>query len=93
MPARCVPSFCNWLEVQGYVQVATSSHVKMPKVGRSLIRIIEFEEFERLLKACASPHEVGPTTNCNATRVNSDIKFLKSADDPPGKDQASGRRT
>src|SRR5258708_33683299 len=56
------------LEAQGYVQVAPSNRVKMPKVGKPFIRIIEFDEFERILKACTPPHEVGPTADCNAAR-------------------------
>ena len=66
--ARSMRAFCNWLEAEGYVQVAPSNHVKMPKVGRPLIRIIEFEEFERMLKACTPSHEVGPITDMNAAR-------------------------
>ncbi len=66
--ARSMRAFCNWLEAEGYVQVAPSNHVKMPKVGKPLIRIIEFEEFERLLKACTPSHEVGPITDMNAAR-------------------------
>jgi integrase/recombinase XerD len=66
--ARSMRAFCNWLEAEGYVQVAPSHHVKMPKVGKPLIRIIEFEEFERLLKACTPPHEFGPITDMNAAR-------------------------
>ncbi len=66
--ARSMRAFCNWLEAEGYVQVAPSHHVKMPKVGRPLIRIIEFEEFERMLKACTPSHEVGPITDMNAAR-------------------------
>jgi integrase/recombinase XerD len=66
--ARSMRAFCNWLEAEGYVQVAPSNHVKMPKVGKPLIRIIEFEEFERMLKACAPPHETGPLTDMNAAR-------------------------
>jgi integrase/recombinase XerD len=66
--ARSMRAFCNWLEAQGYVQVAPSNRVKMPKVGKPLIRIIEFEEFERMLKACTPAHEVGPTTDMNAAR-------------------------
>src|SRR5258707_15689789 len=31
--ARSMRAFCNWLESQGYVQVAPSNHVKMPKIG------------------------------------------------------------
>ncbi len=48
--ARSMRAFCNWMELQGYVQVAPSHHVRMPKVGKPLIRIIEFDEFERMLK-------------------------------------------
>ncbi len=66
--ARSMRAFCNWLEAEGYMQAAPSNHVKMPKVGRPLIRIIEFEEFERMLKACTPPHEVGPVTDRNAAR-------------------------
>ncbi len=66
--ARSMRAFCNWLEAEGYVQVSPAHHVKMPKVGKPLIRIIEFDEFERILKACTPPHEVGPTTDCNAAR-------------------------
>ena len=66
--ARSMRAFCNWMEVQGYVQVAPSNHVKMPKVGKPLIRIIEFDEFERMLKACTPPRETGPITDMNAAR-------------------------
>src|SRR5258708_1884509 len=66
--ARSMRAFCRWLEAQGYVQVAPSNRVKMPKVGKPFIRIIEFDEFERILKACTPPHEVGPTADCNAAR-------------------------
>jgi integrase/recombinase XerD len=66
--ARSIRAFCNWLEAQGYVEVAPSNRVKMPKVGKPLILIIEFDEFERMLKACTLPHEFGPTTDRNAAR-------------------------
>ena len=66
--ARSMRAFCRWLEAEGYVETAPSDHVKMPKVGKPLIRIIEFDEFERMLKACTPPHEVGPITDCNAAR-------------------------
>lgn len=66
--ARSMRAFCNWMEAQGYVQVAPSHHVKMPKVGKPLIRTIEFDEFERMLKACTPPHETGPITDMNAAR-------------------------
>src|SRR5579872_6534136 len=66
--ARSMRAFCNWLELEGYVQQSPATRVKMPKVGKPLIRIIEFEEFERMLQACTPPHEVGPTTDRNAAR-------------------------
>src|SRR5438132_8434066 len=53
--ARSMRAFCRWLESEGYVDVAPSSRVKMPKYGKPLIRIIEFDEFERMLKACTPP--------------------------------------
>ncbi len=66
--ARSMRAFCRWLETEGYVQVAPSNHVRMPKVGKPLIRIIEFDEFERMLQACIPPHEVGPIADRNAAR-------------------------
>jgi len=66
--ARSMRAFCNWLEAEGYVQITPSNHVRMPRVGKPLIRIIEFDEFERMLNACTPPHEVGPTTDRNAAR-------------------------
>ena len=66
--ARSMRAFCRWLELEGYVEIAPSNRVKMPKVGKPLIRIIEFDEFERMLKACTPPQEVGPTADCNAAR-------------------------
>jgi site-specific recombinase XerD len=66
--ARSMRAFCRWLEIEGYVEIAPSNRVKMPKIGKPLIRIIEFDEFERILKACTPPQEVGPTADRNAAR-------------------------
>ncbi len=66
--ARSMRAFCRWLELEEYVEVTPSKNVKMPKVGKPLIRIIEFEEFERMLQACTPAHEVGPLTDINAAR-------------------------
>jgi len=66
--ARSMRAFCNWLELESYVEVSPANRVKMPKVGKTLIRIIEFDEFERMLQACTPPHEVSPTTDRNAAR-------------------------
>ena len=61
-------AFCNWLVVQNSVEISPVNHVRMPKVGKPLIRIIEFDGFECMLKSCAPPHEVGPITDSNAAR-------------------------
>src|SRR5581483_12459211 len=66
--ARSMRAFCHWLEVEGYVQASPVNRVKMPKAGKPLIRIIEFDEFERILKACMPPHEVGSLADRNAAR-------------------------
>ncbi len=42
--------------------------VAFPKVGRPLIQTITTEEFERLLLACAPPHETGPYAERAAVR-------------------------
>jgi site-specific recombinase XerD len=42
--------------------------VVFPKVGKPLIRIIEPEEFEKLLQACTPDHEVGPLVDRAAAR-------------------------
>ncbi len=61
-------AFCNWLVAQRYVPMSLANHVKIPDAGIPLIRMIEFDEFERMLQACTPPHEVGPTTDRNAAR-------------------------
>jgi len=42
--------------------MSLANHIKIPDAGIPLIRIIEFDEFERMLHACTPPHEVGPIT-------------------------------
>ena len=45
-----------------------SSRVKLPKLEKPLIRIIEFEEFETLLEACEPPQEKSITADRNTAR-------------------------
>ena len=42
--------------------------VTFPKVGKPLIQTIDADEFERLLLACAPPHETGPIAERAAVR-------------------------
>ncbi|MBX5458819.1 MAG: tyrosine-type recombinase/integrase, partial [Thermogemmatispora sp.] len=66
--ARSMRAFCNWLEARGSVSRSPAADVSMPKVGKPLIRIIEQEEFKRLLQACASLSESGPLADYHAAR-------------------------
>jgi site-specific recombinase XerD len=66
--ARSVRAFCNWLEARGYVSRSPAADVRMSKVGKPLIRIIEEAELKHLLKTCASLDESGPQADCHAAR-------------------------
>jgi site-specific recombinase XerD len=66
--ARSVRAFRNWLEARGYVSRSPAADVRMSKVGKPLLRIIEEAELKRLLKACASLDESGPQVGCHAAR-------------------------
>jgi len=48
-------AFCNWLYTEQYVEENPAELVELTKLEKPLIRIIEFDEFEALLTACA-PH-------------------------------------
>jgi hypothetical protein len=50
--ARSVHAFCSWLIVQGYLKQTPFAQVKMPKMTRRRLHLIEPETFERLLHAC-----------------------------------------
>jgi hypothetical protein len=52
--------------------------VKLPKLEKPLIRIIEFEEFEALLDACAPPQETGPIADRNTARNRAILWLLSS---------------
>jgi integrase/recombinase XerD len=58
--ARSARAFFHWLVRQGTIEQNPFDRVVFPKVGKPRIQIIEPEEFERLLLACAPPNESGP---------------------------------
>jgi site-specific recombinase XerD len=57
--AQSMHAFCNWLMAEQYLEENPAERVELPKLEKPLIRIIEFEEFEKLLAACAAPQEKG----------------------------------
>jgi len=57
--ARSARAFFHWLVRCGTLTLNPFDRVVFPKVGRPLIQTITTEEFEKLLYACAPPHETG----------------------------------
>ncbi len=66
--AQSMHAFCNWLSVEQYIDENPAERVELPKLEKPLIRIIEFDEFEKLLAACAPPQEQGLIADRNAAR-------------------------
>jgi integrase/recombinase XerD len=66
--AQSMHAFCNWLIAEQYIEENPAERVELPKLEKPLIRIIEFEEFEALLAACAAPQEQGFIADRNAAR-------------------------
>jgi integrase/recombinase XerD len=66
--ARSARAFFHWLVRRETIERSPFDRVVFPKVGKPLIRIIESEEFERLLGACTPPGEVGPLADRAAAR-------------------------
>jgi site-specific recombinase XerD len=66
--ARSARAFFHWLVRRETIERNPFDRVVFPKVGKPLIRIIESEEFERLLTACTPPGEVGPLADRAAAR-------------------------
>jgi len=58
--ARSVRAFCHWLVDEGYLDESPFARIKMPKYDKPVIRIIEPEEFEKMLSACVPTNESGP---------------------------------
>jgi site-specific recombinase XerD len=59
---RSAHAFGKWLHDEGHTDVDVTDHFTLPKVGKPLIKILEEEEFERLLAACEAgqhPREYG----------------------------------
>jgi site-specific recombinase XerC len=66
--ARSVRAFCHWLVRRRLIIFNPFDEVIFPKVGKPLIKILEAEEFERLLWACAPPNEKSPLAERAAVR-------------------------
>src|SRR5436190_4521168 len=66
--AQSMHAFCNWLHAEQYIEENPVERVQLPKLEKPLIRIIEFEEFEALLAACAPPQEKGFLADRHAAR-------------------------
>jgi len=66
--AQSMHAFCHWLYDERYIEENPAARVKLPKLEKPLIRIIEFEEFEALLDACAPPQETGLIADRNTAR-------------------------
>ncbi len=66
--ARSARAFFHWLIRRGTLEQNPFDRVVFPKVGRPLIQTITTEEFEKLLLACAPPHETGPFAERAAVR-------------------------
>jgi integrase/recombinase XerD len=66
--ARSARAFFHWLVRRETIERNPFDRVTFPKVGKPLIRTIEPEEFERLLRACTPPGEVGPLADRAAAR-------------------------
>jgi site-specific recombinase XerD len=66
--ARSARAFFHWLVRRGTLDHNPFDRVVFPKVGRPLIQTITTEEFEKLLLACAPPHETGPFAERAAVR-------------------------
>jgi integrase/recombinase XerD len=66
--ARSARAFFHWLVRRGTLEHNPFDRVIFPKVGRPLIQTITTEEFEKLLLACAPPHETGSFAERAAVR-------------------------
>ena len=52
--AQSMHAFCNWLYAEEYNDGNPAERVELPKLEKPMIRIIEYDEFEKLLAACAA---------------------------------------
>src|SRR5947209_712400 len=66
--AQSMHAFCNWLYAEQSIDENPAERVELPKLEKPLIRIIEFDEFEKLLGACAPPQEKGFIADRNTAR-------------------------
>jgi site-specific recombinase XerD len=66
--ARSARAFFHWLVRRETIGANPFDRVTFPKVGKPRIQTIDADEFERLLLACAPPHETGPIAERAAVR-------------------------
>jgi len=66
--ARSVRAFFHWLLDRQTIERNPFDHVVFPKVGKRRLQLLEPEEFERLLLACAPPNESGALADRAAVR-------------------------
>lgn len=52
---RHMRPFFHWLYEQGYIETDPTDRIKLPKAKKTLIRIFEGDEVDRLQKACEPP--------------------------------------
>lgn len=50
--ARSAHAFCKWLLEEQHSAVDITDHLVLPKYGKPLIRVLEDDEFAKLLEAC-----------------------------------------
>ena len=56
---RSVRAFCHWARSEGYLHQHVFAPTLLPKVPQKALRLIEAEEFDRLLQACGPSGEDG----------------------------------
>ncbi len=66
--ARSARAFFHWLLRREVIEHNPFDRVVFPKTGKPIIRIIEPEEFEKLLLACTPPGELGSLADRAAAR-------------------------
>jgi integrase/recombinase XerD len=66
--ARSARAFFHWLVRRETTEHTPFDRLVFPRVGKPLIRIIEPDDFEQLLKACTPEHAVGPLVDRAAAR-------------------------
>ncbi len=74
--ARSLRAFYRWCCRRGFVEIDVTAWLDLPKVERPLIRILEAEEFARLLAACANVDESNRSTGPHHVARNEAVLWL-----------------